>query len=329
MAEDRKENLAFKIACAAVLVMVAFSSSYGRCAAAEVDRHGSFPWSSPDGKYVVFASSRDAEISTVKSAWLSMHIYRMSSDGSEVQRLTNSSTSDTAPVWTPDGKWIIFGTMDSKIHQETLDIMRPDGSLRHTILSGHFLPWVRISPDSRKVAFTVVDAAGKYSVDTANIDGSNQQAVATGLKMAWDGIWSPDSRHFVFAERPPDPEKNLTPPKSDIYIADANGDNRRLLATYRGFLQVPAWSPDGDSIAYQTYTGDEGTADIVLLNVATGKFRTASHRSRAYLDETPAWRPDGRLLLQSTREGPFEIYEMEADGSGARSLTGGAHKLEK
>jgi Tol biopolymer transport system component len=309
-------------ACRILLAVCMLCGGSLAFASAELDRHGSFPWASPDGKHITFASSRGTVISGGKSPRLSMHIYAMDADGSNVQQLTNTATSDTAPVWSPDGKWIVFGTMNSKTNLETIDVMRPDGTLRHTIVSGHFLPWVRISPDTRQVAFTTIDANGKFSVSTVNIDGSNQQPVATHLKMAWDGIWSPDGKRFVFADRPPDSEKDSAATKSGIYIADANGGDRRLLATYDGFLQLPSWSPDGRSIAYQTYTGGRGAADIVVLDLAMGNFRTASHRDRTYLDETPSWLPDGRLLLQSTRDGRFEIYVMNADGSGAHSLTG-------
>jgi Tol biopolymer transport system component len=86
-------------------------------------------------------------------------------------------------------------------------------------------------------------------------------------------------------------------------------------------IQVPSWSPDRRSIAYQTYTGSKGEADVVVLDIATGVFRRVSHRDGVYLDETPSWTPDGRLLFQSTRSGRFEVYAMDADGSNVQLLT--------
>jgi Tol biopolymer transport system component len=59
----------------------------------------------------------------------------------------------------------------------------------------------------------------------------------------------------------------------------------------------------------------------VLLDIASGEFHSVSRRSAVYLDETPSWTPDGRLLFQSTRDGAFEVYVMNADGSGVRALT--------
>ncbi|MGB9329943.1 MAG: hypothetical protein WCB10_04165 [Steroidobacteraceae bacterium] len=250
-----------------------------------------------------------------------MHIYVMDADGSNVRQLTNSSTTDTAPVWTPDGRWVVFGAFDLATQKQTLDAVRPDGAARHTVMTGNFLPWVRLSPDGRRVIFTATENDKPAGLYTANMDGSGRQLVPTGLERPWDGIYSPDGKHLVFAEWPPEPDQSRQPIKSDVYIADADGRNRRLLASLAGFIQVPSWSPDGRSIAYQTYTGKKGESDVMVLEVSSGKFSNLSHRRRAYLDETPSWTPDGRLLIQSTRSGRFEVYIMSAEGSEVHALT--------
>jgi TolB protein len=248
-----------------------------------------------------------------------MRIYRMDADGANVHQLTDSTTADFSPVWSPDGLWIVFTASDPKTEQGTLTAMHPDGSARHAVMSGSFLPWVRLSPDGQRVIFTRTDAKENKAVHVINMDGSGELAVATGLAQSWDGLWSPDGKQLVFSDPPPSADPTVQ--NSKVYIADADGQHRRLLATYPGFLQLPAWSPDGRSIAYQTYTGKKGEADVVVLDVATGKFRTVSRRAGVYLDETPAWMPDGRLLFQSTRGGRYDVYIMDADGSHVELLT--------
>jgi hypothetical protein len=40
-------------------------------------------------------------------------------------------------------------------------------------------------------------------------------------------------------------------------------------------------------------------------------------------DDTPAWSPDGtKIAFRSDRDGPLEVYVMNADGSGQTNLTG-------
>jgi Tol biopolymer transport system component len=303
---------------AGALVLAGSCVNAGASSSSAPERHGSFPSASPDGMQVAFASSRGVEIPAGQSPWFYTHIFIMDADGSHVRRLTSGQTADTAPVWTPDGKWIVFGAIDRKSQNTTLDAVHVDGSARHTIMAGEFLPWVRISPGDERVVFTAIHADAPAGIYTIKMDGTNRQLLNTALDRPWDGIFSPDGKQIVFSSWP---SSKVGPRPTDIYIADADGSHRRLLATYPDLIQVPSWSRDGHSIAYQTYTGPKGEADVVVLDVAKGTFRRVSRRDRVYLDETPSWTPDGRLLFQSTRSGRFEIYVMDADGGDVRALT--------
>jgi Tol biopolymer transport system component len=298
----------------------ALRSSPGREAGSPPERHASFPSASPDGRHIAFASSRGAEVPAGASPWYYMHIFVMDADGSHVRQLTNGVTSDTAPVWTPDGHWIVFGAIDRHSQHETLNLIHPDGSGLHNIMSGDFLPWVRVTSDGQRVLFTETEADVPAGVFSLRLDGTDKRAVATGVDHAWDGMTSPDGRLVVFSRWPARAPQGHKRP-TEVYLSHADGAGRRLLATYPDLIQVPSWSPDGRRIAYQTYTGAKGEADIVVLEVDTGTFQLLSHRDAAYLDETPNWTPDGRILFQSTRSGRFEVYVMDADGSHVRSLT--------
>jgi Tol biopolymer transport system component len=59
------------------------------------DAEGSF---SPDGKTIVFCSTRDGD----------PDLYLMNADGSNVRQLTNSPGYDGGPFISPDGKWVVF-----------------------------------------------------------------------------------------------------------------------------------------------------------------------------------------------------------------------------
>ena len=285
------------------------NAATGSAVPSKLERHGSLPWASPDGKQVVFESDRDGSFK---------QIYVMNVDGTDVRRLTHSSTNDIDPVWTPDRKWIVFRSFQGDSAQ--LERIRPDGSHRHIVCTRKEIGWPRVSPDGKRVAFQSSDEAGAHTIVTMKLDGSDVQTVPTGLDRPWDPDWSPDGKRLVFAQQPPD-AVNPTAQTESVYISDTTGQNRRLLGTFPGFIQLPAWSPDGTTIAYQTWTGKRGDADIVLLDIATGKFTTITHRDRPYLDETPAWLPDGRLLFQSTRDARYEIYVMNRDGSSQQRLT--------
>src|SRR5512145_754954 len=62
------------------------------------------PVPSPDGRTVVFTvSALDLDANRRRA-----DLWRVGIDGSGLRRLTAHTASDTAPAWSPDGKWIYF-----------------------------------------------------------------------------------------------------------------------------------------------------------------------------------------------------------------------------
>jgi Tol biopolymer transport system component len=86
-----------------------------------------YPSWSPDGQWLVFASSRDSDF----------EIYRMRADGSEVDRLTYSIGNDEFPAWSPDGNWIAFTSIRSGDIE--IYLVSPDGEDLHQVTASHNL----------------------------------------------------------------------------------------------------------------------------------------------------------------------------------------------
>ena len=79
----------------------------------------------------------------------------------------------------------------------------------------------------------------------------------------------------------------------------------------------PAWSPDGQQIAF--VTNRDGNYEIYAMN-ADGRGLVNLTRHEA-TDQRPAWSPDGRqIAFVSDRGGLMEIYVMDADGNNVRKL---------
>jgi TolB protein len=78
------------------------------------DAEGSY---SPDGKQIVFTSSRDGD----------PDLYLMNADGANVRQLTNTDGYDGGPFFSPDGQWVIFRSDRHKEHMLQLFIISVDG----------------------------------------------------------------------------------------------------------------------------------------------------------------------------------------------------------
>jgi len=90
------------------------------------------------------------------------------------------------------------------------------------------------------------------------------------------------------------------------------------LSRHRAGDHFPAWSPDGQRVAF--YSFRDGTVETYVVDAAGGDpvnvTNSPGHNGMA------AWSPDGtRIAFSSYRDGNNEIYVMSADGSDPVNLT--------
>lgn len=102
-----------------------------------------------------------------------------------------------------------------------------------------------------------------------------------------------------------------------IHIANADGTGQQqVIAQSSTFTYSPAWSPDGDQIAFVS-----GGALQVVNADGTGRTQIATATNGIY---TPAWSPDGaKIAFAKYRKGTnrLEIYTVNASGSGLTQVT--------
>ncbi len=147
---------------------------------------------SPDGEKIAFTvalgSGRDGNL----------EINVMNADGSGQRRLTRSTVRDSYPVWSPDGRSIVFehrrrqgtshwvGAWGYKVY-----VMNADGSGQRRLMHGGSQP--RWSPDGRKIAF-VTKRDRDTDIYVMNADGSGQRNLTRtpgGSRRESSPVWSP------------------------------------------------------------------------------------------------------------------------------------------
>lgn len=130
----------------------------------------------------------------------------------------------------------------------------------------------------------------------------------------------------------------LAPDRSNeaIVMADASGVLQiqiralqyaviRQLTAFKGMSYDPAWSPQGDKIAF--VSTDSGSDEIYLVSVDGSVVQQLTSNSNLW-DKHPSWSPDGaQLVFFSNREGGRrQLWLMNADGSGQRNLSNNSYE---
>lgn len=246
-------------------------------------------------------------------------------DGSGLRRLAH--ISGRAPVWSPDGRKLVFGKQPRRrgeacrpagLCKDEIYVINADGTglqrlTRNASVDGH-PTW---SPDGRRIAFTRDRDEFTANIYVMNADGSGQRRLTQELtRRPWVEVaWSPDWKEIAFVD-------SGALGALDIFVINADGSGlRNVTNTWTTSFDL-AWSPDGRRIAFL-----DGPVDGAPLTVVNAD-RTGKQRLTGLLMVDlgrPSWSPDGRTIAFIGRSGVAgeAIYTVHADGTRLRKLTHG------
>ena len=158
--------------------------------------------------------------------------------------------------------------------------------------------WANVSPDGQMVAFDAKPGGGDYRIFFLGTQ-DNQQFQFQILGEQAD--WSPDSQKIVY--------RSGRDGATGLWISNRD-DSGHTLITNGGSDSFPAWSPDGETIAFSRDEG--GNVDIYTVNVDGSNLQRLTEAAGP--DSLPVYTPSGDIIFRSARSGSWGIWKMSGSG---------------
>jgi Tol biopolymer transport system component len=303
---------------------------------------------SPDGRFLYYASKTGLgfDDDNVFPLW---HIVRRNLATGDEETVVNAEGSAFRPQVSPDGRFLAYATRFQgktglRIRNLTNDedtwliypIQRDD---QEASASRDLIPRYAFTPDSKSVVLNYgglihrVDRASR-SVSTIPFDVHVDLPMGPYLRQSIREETGPvRTRLIQTPSQSPDGKRLVSSALAHVYVMSlGEGAPHRLTSSALPEFD-PAWSPDGRSVVYVTWTQAGG--DIWRMNAdGTGSATRLTDHPDFYRD--PVFTPDGRSIValrSSNYEhlhrymefSPFEsdAIEIPADGGPAKVLSSG------
>ncbi|WP_419948194.1 hypothetical protein [Candidatus Palauibacter sp.] len=229
------------------------------------------------------------------------------SDGHNPQRIASGAPNVFSPTFSPDGTRIAYATQDESGTFALFETNLITGT-RRAVASGKLVQTPAYAMDGR-----LAYAEGLGARSRIIFEGG--EPLVEGRGSSLNPSFAPDGEWFAYEADPTN--------ETQIYVRRIAGGTPRRISIYvrreRTNAAGPAWSPNGDRIAYSAL--NNSLWQVFTVNPDGTDRRMLTRRGES---EDPSWAPDGRHLVFASRDSQGSvIWILDTITGRARILTAG------
>lgn len=242
------------------------------------------------------------------------------SGAGKLTKVASNVTSDSNPVWSPDGKEILFAKGTGNYGVNVYKVFS-DGSGEKKLASDSCggYAW---SPDGSKISYyQFIDEIGSNNLSLMNADGTNNIQLLDPVNNLFFYIysWFPSGSKIAYI--------NGVDNLGWLYEINSDGSNNNEIGNGGNYNGAIAVSPDASKIVYTSWDWNpEYLAEIYVQSLNQNgdsyKLTNGSILQQTQSWQPEVWSPDGkRIVYYSDENGNSDIYTIKTDGTGKTQLT--------
>jgi TolB protein len=235
----------------------------------------------------------------------------MDQDGENHKFLTDGNVLVLTPRFSPNTQEILYlsyAGRQPRVFLRDLQTGREEMLGRFDGMS--FAP--RFNHDGTRMLFSIANG-GVTSIHEMDLRSRSTRKLTGGTGIDTSPSYSPDGRNVVF--------NSDRGGSQQLYVMNADGSNARRISFGEGRYGDPVWSPRGDLIAFTKMYRGNFYIGIMRSDGSGERLLTQS-----WLDESPSWSPNGRVLVFSRGERGYggstksRLFSIDITGHNLREV---------